>query len=42
MKISEIKKIMGTIVDPLWTIKPVTIKSNSLRASVPDNFDARE
>jgi len=42
MKISEIKKMMGTVVDPLWTYKAETVKSISLRASVPETFDARQ
>jgi|LauGreSuBDMM15SN_2_FD.fasta_scaffold1036481_1 hypothetical protein len=42
MRVSEIKKMMGTVVDPLWTYKTDIVKSVSLRASVPATFDARE
>jgi len=40
MKISEIKKMMGTVVDPMWTYKAPAIKNN-LKVSVPATFDAR-
>lgn len=41
MKISEIKKMMGTVVDPVWTIKPEKLQSTKLRAELPATFDAR-
>lgn len=40
---SEIKKMMGTIVDPLWTIKSESlVSSDFLVADVPATFDTRE
>jgi len=37
----EIKKLMGTVVDPQWTIKG-TPKTYPKNANLPTNFDARE
>ena len=36
-----LKKMMGTVVDPIYTYKAEKLKSISLRASVPETFDAR-
>jgi len=40
MTLNQIKKMMGTIVDPLWTYKAEK-KSYKLRANLPETFDAR-
>lgn len=42
MKKSEIKKMMGTVVDPLWTIKTAPRENNFLGVEVPATFDSRE
>ena len=38
----EIRKIMGTVVDPEWTIKSTNFKTYPENATLPTNFDARE
>lgn len=36
------QKLMGTIVDPDWTIKAKREVPETAKVSVPDSFDARE
>jgi len=41
MSVKEIKSLMGTVVDPVWTYKAEKILSNNLKAELPATFDAR-
>lgn len=41
MKKSDIKKMMGTIVDPEWTLKAESKSSDFLSTEVPATFDSR-
>ncbi len=43
MSVSEIRKLMGTIVDPLWRSHSVMKKELSfLSQKLPETFDSRE
>lgn len=42
MSTSQIKKMMGTIVDPAWVVKSEPKLSAGVSVSLPDSFDARE
>jgi cathepsin B len=39
--LKEVKMLMGTVVDPLWTIANGKVKEEFSNADVPDTFDSR-
>jgi len=41
MKIADLKRIMGTVVDPVWTYKAPVMKSSNLKVELPATFDSR-